>query len=201
VLRQLIERVSAKAVAVTIVVVIVVIVVPATVLSVAPGDDSAVRGAAAASHARTQPTATPKKVPPRVKFKFDSEDLIAALRSAEAACLASLTALTTSSGLTVDQSKPILDNARARLDIGVVPLVIRVRADEYEVARARTLTPQQLAVYVTEISSVRLSALGTGDKQGSIAVVCSTLTAQVQQQIAILKPPPAPSGDGDDSGD
>lgn len=201
VLRQLIERVTAKAVAITIVVIIVVVGVPVTVLSVAPGDDSAVRGAGAASHARTHPTATPKKVPPRLKFKSDGDDLIAALKKAEGACDASLAAVIANSGLPAAQTKPILDKAHARLDASVQPLIGKVQGDEDDVARARTLTPQQLGTYQTDLENIRRIALGSGDKQGSIAILCTSLTAQVQQQIAALKPPPTNGGDGGDGSD
>jgi hypothetical protein len=201
VLNQLVEHVTTKAVAVTVVAVIVVAVVPVTVLSVAPGDDSVGRTPTGpASHARTNSVPTAKKVPPRVKFQSDADDLIAALRGAEAGCVASITGVITSSGHPAGQTQPILDAARKRLDGTVQPLVARVQRDETDVARARLLTRQQLDTYVADIDTIRLMALPTTTNKGSIANLCSTLVAQVQQQVAAL-PRPTDGGDGGDGGD
>jgi hypothetical protein len=204
VITRLIARVTARTVVVTIVVVIVVAVVPITVLSVAPGDDNAARKGETASHARTLAPAAPQKVPPRVKFRSDAEDLIAALRNAEAACSSSMTALIQQADLSAGETIPILFKARGTLEEGVGLLVAKVQGDMEHAARARTLTQAQLDIYVTDLTTIRLLGLGSDAKQGSIATICSTVTAQVQQEIAVFKPPPPappPPGDGGDGSD
>ena len=200
-LNRLVEHVTAKAVAVTVVAVIVVAVVPVTVLSVAPGDDSVGRTATGlASHARKHSAPAPKKVPARVKFQSDADDFIAAMKGAEATCVASITGVITSSGHPAGQTQPILDAARKKLDGAVQALVAKVQRDETEVARARLLTRQQLDTYVADIDTIRLMALPTATNKGSIANLCSTLVIQVQQEVAAL-PRPTNGGDGGDGGD
>jgi hypothetical protein len=197
VLNHLIERATTRAVGLTVVVVIVVAVVPVTVLSVAPGDDSVGRVVSQVSHARTHPTSAPAKVPARVKFRSDAEALIASLKSAEAGCVASITAGMTSSSHRASETQPILASATNRLDAAVRPLTARVQKDVDDVARARTLSPQQLAAYVADIDTIRLIALPTNTNKGSIANLCAAVTVQVEQQLAALPPP----GDGSDGGD